>query len=494
MSEISPAVERAVASAEQRASLTPLRLAHLALSLLDDDEGRPAVLLQSLGVSLEAAREMLLASAETSPAAPHVRRLYTAAREWSVEHRADPTVLTDAFLIAVLQADEKFDRSLEPLGFSSAILRQRLGGNVPSPQEEPEATPLGEAVDQRFNQAARVVDANLNRARESLRVLDDYCRFVLDDRLLTERFKHLRHRLADLTSALPPHLLLASRETLLDVGTSVTASGEYQRESIGSVAAVNLKRLQESLRSVEEFGKLLDSAFAQGIEQLRYEAYTLERAVVRSGEARERLANAVLYVLLTGAQCKHGLERTIAAAAAGGADVIQLREKDLSDRELLKRARDVRRWTRDAGVLFIVNDRPDIAHLAEADGVHLGQDDLPVHDARRMLAPEALVGVSTHSLDQVRQAVLDGADYLGVGPTFPSTTKSFDRLAGLEFITASTTETSLPAFALGGINTSTIDAALQAGARRVAVSAAIAGADDPEKAARALKRALRPPS
>src|SRR5205085_7154473 len=102
------------------------------------------------------------------------------------------------------------------------------------------------------------------------------------------------------------------------------------------------------------------------------------------------------------------LDWTIAEVAAGGAHIIQLREKGLADRELLERARNVRRWTRQAGLLFIVNDRPDIARLVEADGVHLGQDDLPLHAARRIVGPDLLIGVSTHSLEQLRQAVLDG--------------------------------------------------------------------------------------
>src|SRR5205823_5073266 len=108
--------------------------------------------------------------------------------------------------------------------------------------------------------------------------------------------------------------------------------------------------------------------------------------------------------------------------------------KSLSDRQLLERARQVRRWTRAAGVLFIMNDRPDIARLAEADGVHVGQDELPVKEVRRIVGPDVLVGVSTHNLDQVRQAILDGANYLGVGPTFPSGTKSFDEFPGRHFV------------------------------------------------------------
>ncbi len=158
---------------------------------------------------------------------------------------------------------------------------------------------------------------------------------------------------------------------------------------------------------------------------------------------------------------------------------------------MLERARQVRRWTRRAGLLFILNDRPDLARLCEADGVHLGQDDLPVKEARRVLGHDALVGVSTHNIEQVRQAVLDGASYIGVGPTFPSGTKDFAELAGPEFIRAAAAETTLPSFAIGGIGLRTIDAAVAAGARRVAVSQAIARADDPRRVAAELLGALQ---
>jgi thiamine-phosphate pyrophosphorylase len=157
---------------------------------------------------------------------------------------------------------------------------------------------------------------------------------------------------------------------------------------------------------------------------------------------------------------------------------------------LLELARDVRRWTRRAGVLLIVNDRPDIARLVEADGVHLGQDDMPVKEARRVLGPEALIGVSTHNVEQLRQAVLDGASYVGVGPTFPSGTKEFEELAGLDFVRRAAAESSLPAFVIGGVNQQTLEAAVAAGARRVAVSQAVCEADDPQSVAAALVRAL----
>ena len=156
----------------------------------------------------------------------------------------------------------------------------------------------------------------------------------------------------------------------------------------------------------------------------------------------------------------------------------------------MERARNVRRWTRETRTLFILNDRPDIARLVEADGVHLGQDDMSVHDARRILGPGPFIGVSTHTPEQIRQAVLDGASYIGVGPVFPSATKNFTRLAGREFVRQAAEMTTLPAFAIGGIDLESIVRVVAAGAKRVAVSAVVCPAEDPAVAAAGLRAVL----
>jgi thiamine-phosphate pyrophosphorylase len=395
-------------------------------------------------------------------------------------------------LLAVLLSDAPFHDGMTGLGVSVAALEKLLrpteAGRAGEPEEPGPTFEVTEPVE--LADAGRVVDANLNRARESLRVLDDYCRFVLNDRVLTEHVKGLRHDLAAATARLPARVLLAGRDTPGDVGTSVTSGAEYVRHSPAEVAAINLKRLQEALRSAEEYGKVFGPEFGRAVEQIRYRTYALECVVVVGTEVRTRLAEARLYVLLTASQCVASLDWTIAEAAAGGASVFQLREKLLTDRELVERARKVRRWTRDAGALFIVNDRPDLARLVEADGVHLGQDDLPVAAARRILGPDALIGVSTHTPEQVRRAVLDGADYLGVGPTFPSTTKSFDQFPGLDFVRFVSDETSVPAFALGGIHPANLSQVVEAGGRRIAVGAAIMSSDEPRIAAAQLLSAL----
>lgn len=491
--EISPGVERAAASASQRATAAgapAVRLTDWMLALLEDDEGRPFELLIRAGIDGARLRDRLPRMAPTP--APEDYQLYSAARAHAIRLRGDPDLTTDVILFAVILAREEFQNDLERNGVSAVAVERALRSDaIVAPLEA--SLPVVEfvAVDPvESSDAARILDANLNRARESLRVLDDYARFALNDRTLTDELKSLRHRLAGATDLLPPGLLLKSRDTAGDVGTSLTASGEYDRATPLQVAAVNFKRLQESLRSLEEFGKLDDSRFAREIEQIRYAAYTLERAAVAGTASRERLATARVYVLLTASQCAQSLDWTIAEAAAGGASIFQLREKAMPDRELLQSARQVREWTRKANALFIVNDRPDIARLVEADGVHLGQEDLPVRDARRILGPDSLIGVSTHSLPQLRQAILDGADYLGVGPTFPSTTKSFDALAGLKFVGEAFSATSLPAFALGGIAPENIAQVIAAGANRVAVSAAVATSEEPRDIVRQLMDSL----
>ena len=155
-----------------------------------------------------------------------------------------------------------------------------------------------------------------------------------------------------------------------------------------------------------------------------------------------------------------------------GVRLFQLRDKQLADRELLERARQLRSLLPSDGIM-IVNDRPDIARLSGAHGVHVGQDEVSVSDARAILGVGRLVGVSTHTIEQARQAVLDGADYLGCGPTFKSNTKDFSHFAGPEFLRQVAAEICLPAFAIGGIDLTNLRQVREAGFSRVAVGAAI---------------------
>ena len=273
----------------------------------------------------------------------------------------------------------------------------------------------------------RIVDAAANRTREGLRVIEDFVRFELNDGHFSQMLKNHRHKLASIIAAISSSSLLAARDTLSDVGIAISTPTEYVRTSSNDVVAAAFKRVQEALRTLEEYSKVIDQKLAPQFEQLRYQLYTTEKAVLRTSTAREQFEEIQLYLLVTASECKSGFEAVVKGALDAGVQIIQSREKSLTDREWVSCARMLRKWTAAAGALLIINDRPDIAVVSQADGVHLGQDELSIQDARSVLGPDRLVGVSTHSIEQARQAVLNGADYLGVGPTFPSNTKSFAR-------------------------------------------------------------------
>lgn len=368
--------------------------------------------------------------------------------------------------------------------------------------------------------AWRIIDANLNRSREGLRVLEDYARFVLSDSNLSQRLKDLRHGLVAAETFLPRNFtgvpgsteyvvgeeLLLHRDTANDVGTQLSTRAENVRNSMSDVVIANCRRIQEALRSLEEFGKLLAPGFAAAMKQIRYDSYSLQQALACTGAAPgeavapssscpretriQKLRDAVVYLLITESLCRHPWKNVVEASLRGGVDVFQLREKHLNDRELLRRAQWMADACRGAGRLFVMNDRADVAVAAKADGVHVGQDELDVAAARSVLSSEQLLGVSTHTLQQAQTAQNDGADYIGVGPTFPTRTKEFSDFPGLGLVTQVFGNVEIPAFAIGGISAENAAAVRRAGGSRVAVTSCVVGADNPELAVRELRKAL----
>ncbi len=207
-------------------------------------------------------------------------------------------------------------------------------------------------------------------------------------------------------------------------------------------------------------------------------------------DRHELLRRSRLYVLLNLRASREEFVALGQTLINAGVHVIQLRDKQASDCDLLACARLLRDMTRQTSTLCIINDRPDLAVLADADGVHLGQDDPGVSDTREILGRGRIVGVSTHQMPQVRKAVQDGADYIGCGPTFPSATKQFDRFAGLDFLQAVHPEAACPAFAIGGIDASNLPRVMETGFRRIAVGAAVVDAEDPAAQVRYLLELL----
>jgi len=258
--------------------------------------------------------------------------------------------------------------------------------------------------------AARIVDANLNRCREGLRGAEDYARFALADRAQAAALRALRHDLGLAANELFAWKdLAAARESSGDI---LAAAPTAPRSDDAEVARAALGRAGEALRAVEEYGALLAPAAAGRFAALRFRLYSLEKELAAGPRARrQRLESARLYVLLTAALCKNGdVFETARQAASGGADMFEYREKELEDGAFLERARKLAALCAELGVLLIINDRAHVAKLSGADGVHLGQGDLAVADAREILGPGRIVGRSTHAPEQARAAEAEGAD------------------------------------------------------------------------------------
>lgn len=332
----------------------------------------------------------------------------------------------------------------------------------------------------------RLLDANANRAREGLRVMEDYARFVIEDQQLSDLLKQIRHDLTGVLGSVLPQAML-HRDTPGDVGTGNKGTSELRREDLSAVVIAAGKRLGEALRSIEEYLKLIVPSDAATIEQLRYRFYDIEQRLARTLRVSDRFAQVRLYVLITERCCRRPWLEVAEEALRGGADCLQLREKELESGELLRRARQLVALCRRHDKLCIINDRPDIAILSEADGVHIGQSDLSAIEVRRLIECQKIVGVSTHQIEQARQALLDGADYIGVGPVFPTATKPRNFLAGLEYARQAASTISLPAVAIGGITAEKMNQVLSTGIQAIAVTAAILSADKPREAAARLK-------
>ena len=533
--DLTPAVYRALSRANRLAQILPewTAQARLIRALLQEDEGvagqwlawsglrLPAYLAQfpwPANLTDDAEQPSALEEAETRRQWGRILRL----ARFQAREMGEPGEISSHHLLAALFSDESsLDSHVEALilhGLSVESLLSRLfpvpqravamDGFVleqPSAHSPPPPTPfiggpvstatLSDSLNSTQGMA-RIIDACANRAREGIRVVEDHARFLLNSTILTGLLKQTRHDLKSALDLLPDKLVKAglyTRDVTGDVGTSLTTTGEMTRSDPCGVALANIKRVQESLRSLEESCKLICLPAAAALEALRYQTYRVEKVLVNLLEPAGRLARSYLYVLVGSRDCALGLEGTVRAALDGGADMIQSREKAMKDRDWLLQLEKLRRWTADAGALLIVNDRPDLALIAGADGAHVGQEDLPVNYCKRVLAGagvQRLAGCSTHTPGQLSQAFVDGADHAGVGPVFPSGTKHFDSFPGLELVRAVSGMWEIPWFALGGVGPDNVSQVLDAGAKRVAVSRCVLASQTPMEICRKLKASL----
>ncbi len=343
------------------------------------------------------------------------------------------------------------------------------------------------------NQQYRLIDANFNRSREAFRVMEDYARFLLDDAYLSEKAKVLRHSLSQVMAIISSDKLIVARDTKGDVGTKISTGSENIRTDSIAVLQAAAKRLSESLRSLEEYAKIVNTDVAGLIEGLRYNGYELEKLLLTRALRNKAIPDKSVYALLSRELCRGDIIQVARDVLAGGADCIQLREKDITDRDYLSLARELSNLCHDAGCLFFVNDRVDIALMAGADGVHIGQEDLPIRQIRKIVPvsnESFMIGVSTHNMDQVKQAMEDQPDYIAIGAIYPSDTKPDVASVGLEMLSSIAGLTSIPIVAIGGINSGRAREVALAGASAIAVCQGIISSESPSLAVKEFKAAM----
>ncbi|TKJ35744.1 MAG: thiamine phosphate synthase [Planctomycetes bacterium B3_Pla] len=338
----------------------------------------------------------------------------------------------------------------------------------------------------------RIIDANFNRAREAVRVIEEVCRFALNSAPLSSRAKQLRHELTRAIGELDAGRLIASRETPGDVGVAQTVEKQLGRGSLSDSLTAGCKRLTEALRALAEVIRIENESLAGRIEKLRYDAYTLEKDIVLFAEPREKFKRVGLYIVITSNLPTEVIYLTH-KCADGGADCIQLRAKAIEDDKLYAIAAEFVKICKDADVLSVINDRVDVAVAAGADGLHLGQNDLPIEQARKLQKAPLIIGKSTHSPVQLRAACDERPTYAALGPVFATGTKPDVPPVGLGYVRQAgeiLADTGIGNVAIGGITLDNVEQVLNAGAASISVCAAVTKASDPTAACRALKEKI----
>jgi thiamine-phosphate pyrophosphorylase len=331
----------------------------------------------------------------------------------------------------------------------------------------------------RRSAAFRVIDANINRAREGIRVAEDLVRFIKDDGALSRKLKALRHDLSRIAAeCFNTKDLLSARMPDSDVGRTDFSS--KKRVDLPQVFSINLRRAQEAVRVIEELCEVSGcrGGGRERFSDLRFRLYEIERDAVLQLEKSSLLESPLYFILdigLSGSRYKEILTQVI----SGGCRLVQLRVKTERDRRFFSLARAVRKITRERRTCFVVNDRVDVCLAVDAEGVHLGQHDLCVSEARRILGKGKIIGVSTNTVDEAIKAEKSDADYIGIGPLYETRTKWPNRRrVSLDVIEEIKRSVSIPVFAIGGINLENLSGPIKAGADGVAIGSYLIGSPD----------------
>jgi thiamine-phosphate pyrophosphorylase len=351
----------------------------------------------------------------------------------------------------------------------------------------------------------RIFDANLNRAIEGLRVAEEVIRFIIEDIKLQKRIKRIRHAFFSLghrtfraISSQTDRMtaIINSRDAKGDIGSRGITAMEKNRRDMPSLIQSNCSRASESARVFEEFSKYVCPECSIEWKKIRFEIYSIERellALLAKTSTKELLRNIGLYSVIDRSLLMGmNLSKTARKMIKGGTKIIQYRDKESCDGEFLKASRLIHKVCRDSDVLFIINDKVHIAYLIQADGVHLGQKDLPVSEARRILGPGKIIGKSCYTARQAITASKEDVDYIAVGAMFPTNTKEKVQIAGPKLIIRiRRIAKNIPLIAIGGINESNIIKILRHNPDGICMISAILNSSDIQKTAAKYVRIIR---
>ena len=333
--------------------------------------------------------------------------------------------------------------------------------------------------------AERLLDANLNRAREGLRTLEELARLILEDAHLAESFRSRRRQLGELGEEQLPDVL-CDRSAGTDPGLAPeVAAGP--RNDLAGVAAAAAGRVGESLRVLEEVGSTVSPTFSAGIQGIRHGWYDLDRDLRLRLGTRKSVSQPRLCVLLTCELCPGGdWARVVDALAEAGVDMVQIREKSWPDGPLLRHAEAVRARL-PSSTRLVINDRVAVAATLGLD-VHLGQQDLPTLEARKLLGRDVQIGRSTSGLAEAQQAIAAGADLVGVGPMFVSATK--DKPPVGPAAAGAVAAAGIPHLAIGGVDLENLDLLCEQGVSGVAICRGVLEAKDVAETVQAIQSRL----
>tara|TARA_Y100000766_G_C18869077_1_gene587294 strand:- start:587 stop:1636 length:1050 start_codon:yes stop_codon:yes gene_type:complete len=344
---------------------------------------------------------------------------------------------------------------------------------------------------QNFNQPEdkriyQIIDANLDRAREGLRVLEDWARFGLGNQDFVIKIKNFRQLLGK------NHLEIYKkyRNHLEDRCKGLAHIEQIKRKSPEKIISSNSSRVQEALRVIEEYSRGHNLPLAEIASEIRYEIYTLEIELLNFNyrkNAKEIILENNLYAVTGG---KEKLLENVENILIAGVKIIQHRFKDGKDKDHLLEAIEINRLCKKYNALFIVNDRVDIALASNADGIHLGQDDLNLETAKKLLGSSKIIGITANNANDIRSAIEGGCDYLGIGPVFKTSTKKNKEPLGVKKIKYLTKDVKIPWFAIGGITKTNIISLKKYGIRKVALVSALMNSEDPMLEAKIILKEL----